>query len=88
MTYYDRSGRWSHMVAVNGKPFIKCLASEWGIEVDPETDVRYNTIHQCYTSGVIGLRKGDKVGIYSMYPDRTMHEDREMSFWGLIKLAS
>ena len=87
MTYFDRTGRWSHTVGVNEKPFIKCLASEWGVETDPDTNVLYNTIHQCYTSAVIALQRGDKVGIYSMYPDRVMHEDKEMCFWGLVKLS-
>lgn len=88
MTYFDRTGKWSHGVSVNGQVYIKCMSSEWGIGTDPDTGLFYNTIHQCHTSAVTHLKSGDKVSIVSMYPERTVHEDSDMSFWGIVKLGN
>ena len=86
MSYFDRTGRWSHVIDISNKPLAKCLATEWGIEIDPYTSKYYNTVHQCYTAAVDFIRKGQVISIVSKYGDRTIHGDEDMSFWGLIKL--
>ena len=87
MTYFDRSGRWSHIVMIDETPFVKCLASEWGIEEDPDTGALYNTIHQCHTAAVTHIRREQEVTIRSMYPERVIHADKEMTFVGIVKLT-
>ena len=62
------------------------MGTEWGVDTDPETNKYYHVVHQCITAGATRILKGQKVSIKSMYPDRTIHADRDVTFWGLVKL--
>ena len=62
------------------------LASEWGIDVDPETNLYYNVVYQCYTSAVKEISEGEIVSNKSIYEDRVIHADEE-TFWGIIWIS-
>lgn len=88
----DYSGRWSYAVTKQKSPygeespFIKCLSNEWGIVRSPSGSVP-TTFSQCYTAAVTFIKKGEIIKIKSMYNIQNIHTDRDLSFWGFVKLA-
>lgn len=71
----------------NTEIISKCLASEWGMAIDDVTERYVPTVHSCFTSTVMYLRRHDEISIISLYGRRTVHQGKEMTFWGMVRLA-
>lgn len=87
ITYYDNSGRWCHAIKHNEAIVAKCLASEWGMALDENTNRYIPTVHSCYTSRTLFLRRRDTLRIISLYGQRNIHNSGDLSFWGVSRLG-
>ena len=87
LTYYDNSGRWCHAIKHNDGIAAKCMATEWGMSIDKNTNRYIPTVQTCYTSISLFLRRRDTLSIISLYGRRTIHNSGDLSFWGISRLG-
>ena len=93
MMYHDASGRWAFGIYVDNNERIKCMNSEQlnrqhGTDIfTGGSDAVHSVYQHCYTSGLLRLRRYDKVSLRCLYGSKSIMLQPAFTFWGLIKLV-